>query len=151
MARTEKYRVTFNLSEKEIQKFLEAHGLMECFKELSSRSKIETIYLSLKESEKVENLPRTMKNRQRGEYKSEYKDFGEFKKVFDNYLMRSIVYEHISEQFKNPSNSQETITQKVLEKQENIFERALSVAYSELLNDINLRLIEFGYQPFDMI
>ena len=151
MAKKELYQLTFNLSEKEIQNFLEVNNLMECFEELSIHPKIESVYLALYDLDENMELPRTMQPNLYGKYKHDYTRFTEFQKIFHNYLMRSIMMEHILQHIKNPLLPNENVTRIVLETKKTIFERCISIAFAELSNEINLKKIEYGYQPFDWI
>ena len=150
MAKKDRYGLTLNLTEAEINNFLQANNLFPLFVTLSQNPKIKSVYDGLVEMENTE-YPQTMQVYIKTAQKPIFKDFDEFQNIFFNYLKRSLIIAYLYERFRKPNKSSEKVVESIFEKGNSILERALSIAFSEFSTDIQISLINKGLQPFDFI
>lgn len=131
--------------------FLKKVGLFDTFQDLAFNS-LEThdVYNQIVKMEET-SYPRTMAtitNLNAAQKKPLYKNYDEFLDSFTDFFKILLMNDIIRRIIKNPEKSLDLLAEETRQQANIIFERSLSIAYSQLKGAVEEKLLNCGFQPF---
>lgn len=149
MATKQNLRVNLNLTAKEAEKFLDHFGLKNIFDYIVSDPKVEHLYAAARDLEKTE-FPKTMTARTKSKNNYRFKNFDEFKKIFDNFVTRFLISEFLEELSKFPFRAPNVIAERLEKRKGELLEWTISYVFTDLQETTYVNFLNMGCQPFNI-
>lgn len=142
-------RVNINLTAKEAEKFLDHFSLKNIFDYIVSDPKVEQLYATVRDLENSE-FPKTMTARTKSKNDYIYKNFDEFKKIFDNFVTRFLISEFFKEFSKFPFRAPSVIAERLEKRKEELLTWTISCVFTDLQARVYVNFLNMGQQPFNI-